>query len=179
MRGRRSLPDDPCTGCGEKKEFGDYYANPKAANGRESRCKECCRAKSRKSAIENPTSPQTRTQRAKAYMAKDPDRWRAYQAQWHRNEFRKLREFAIAFYGGLCACCGEKELAFLCIDHINGGGNQHRKTMKTDIYRWLKRQGWPVGDFQVLCHNCNFGKATHGVCPHQGKADAETTIALV
>lgn len=169
-RGKRSQPDDPCSSCKEQKPYSEYYANPKTSNGREGRCKACHRARSAKYAAENPTSPQVRTQRARAYMAKDPDRWRAYQAQWHRNELRKLREFAIDFYGGICTCCGEKQLEFLCIDHINGGGNEHRRTMKTDIYRWLKRQGYPVGDFQVLCHNCNFGKAVHGVCPHKIKA---------
>jgi hypothetical protein len=37
----------------------------------------------------------------------------------------------------VCVCCGKKTLDFLVIDHIDGGGNQHRKTVK-HIYRWLK-----------------------------------------
>lgn len=69
-----------------------------------------------------------------------------------------------------CACCGEKELAFLTIDHIKGGGNKHKKRIGKGIlfYRWLKRNNYPKG-FQVLCMNCNWGKYIKGVCPHQLK----------
>lgn len=31
---------------------------------------------------------------------------------------------------------------------------------------------YPPG-FQVLCHNCNFGKSLYGVCPHQRETNVE------
>ena len=67
-----------------------------------------------------------------------------------------------------CACCGEKHLEFLCIDHVNGGGSQHRKQMGVGkaIYPWLIRNNFPDG-FQVLCHNCNMAKGFYGNCPHK------------
>lgn len=71
-------------------------------------------------------------------------------------------------YGWACACCGEAEPAFLVMDHVDGGGNQHRReTSAQYIYLWLVRHGFPEG-FQTLCHNCNFAKA-HGGCPHQAQ----------
>lgn len=88
---------------------------------------------------------------------------------------RKIR--IIQHYGGKCACCGEAELFFLAIDHINGGGNQHRRQIgnnknnrcgssSTQFYKWVEKNNFPEG-FQVLCHNCNMGKHLNGgICPH-------------
>lgn len=69
-----------------------------------------------------------------------------------------------------CACCGEDNLEFLTIDHINGNGNIHRKKIKSEkmsnIYVWLKRHKYPEG-FQILCMNCNFVKGNNPInfCP--------------
>ena len=80
------------------------------------------------------------------------------------------RKKAMDAYGGpICACCGETELVFLCIDHIENDGSSHRKTFKGSIYRWLRKNKYPPG-FQVLCHNCNWGKSHNGgICPHDAK----------
>lgn len=74
-------------------------------------------------------------------------------------------------YGGnppKCACCGETTLEFLTIDHVNGGGNKHRKEIGGggNFYRWLVKNDFPEG-FQVLCMNCNWAKGKYGECPHQ------------
>jgi hypothetical protein len=72
-------------------------------------------------------------------------------------------------YGGKCACCGESNLIFLAIDHIDGGGRKHLESLGINagciFHRWLKKNNFPQG-FQVLCHNCNFAKSNGG-CPHQ------------
>ena len=69
-----------------------------------------------------------------------------------------------------CACCGEKHIEFLTIDHVNGGGNEHRRQIGGsggyNFYRWLKRNNFPNG-FQVLCHNCNWAKGHYKICPHK------------
>lgn len=75
-----------------------------------------------------------------------------------------------------CACCGESNIVFLAIDHINGGGGRHRREINAGgamFYRWLRDNGYPEG-FRVLCHNCNMA-TTHGrTCPHQAKLQKET-----
>ena len=57
-----------------------------------------------------------------------------------------------------CAVCNECDDVVLCIDHIAGSGNQHRKLLGGlfghRFYVWLKTNGYPEG-FQVLCYNCN------------------------
>ncbi len=82
-------------------------------------------------------------------------------------EYRKSREDALSAYGAMCACCGETEKRFLCIDHINGGGGKHRKEkgVKGRFYKWLASNSYPK-EFQVLCYNCNLAKGFYGKCPH-------------
>ncbi len=75
---------------------------------------------------------------------------------------------AIVAYGGKCACCGEDRPEFLGIDHINGGGNKHRKEEGIhSLSRWLRKNKYPEG-FRVLCHNCNISIGSYGYCPHTG-----------
>ena len=88
------------------------------------------------------------------------DQWRRYRA--------KLKTQVVAAYGGCCTCCGENEMAFLTIEHLNGGGLEHRKRVGSGsgIYRDIIRQGFPT-KFTVLCMNCNFAKRWGKTCPHQ------------
>lgn len=72
-----------------------------------------------------------------------------------------------------CACCGENEINFMALDHINNDGAKHRKEMNngkggSQIYQWIINNNYPTG-FQVLCHNCNLAKGFYGECPHVAK----------
>jgi hypothetical protein len=66
-----------------------------------------------------------------------------------------------------CACCAESHLEFLSLDHINGGGHQHRRTVR-HVYPWLIKNNYPPG-YRVLCLNCNFALGIFGYCPHKTK----------
>lgn len=87
----------------------------------------------------------------------------------HRRSVIRLE--MIMAYGGKCVCCGESEPQFLSIDHINGGGKQERDALfgVFGLVAHLKRQGWPKGSHQLLCHNCNSAKGFYGECPHARK----------
>jgi|SRR5579884_1796718 len=105
-------------------------------------------------------------------------RCQARQRRNSKNYMNKLKLQAYERYGGArCACCGETELCFLTIDHINGGGRAHLRQMAQDgpfatIYQWLRDNHYPPG-FQVLCANCNMGRWRNGgICPHQSKASS-------
>ena len=86
---------------------------------------------------------------------------------------REMRALAIIHYSNgspHCACCGDDRFEFLTLDHINGGGNAHREQVtgskKGRIFTWLKKNNYPPG-FQVLCYNCNMGRAAYGgQCPY-------------
>jgi len=79
-------------------------------------------------------------------------------------------------YGNKCGCCGESNLIFLELDHINGGGHQHRIKLRKQgvtMYRWIIKNNFPEG-FQTLCSNCNRGRYKNGgICPHQQKLTEE------
>jgi hypothetical protein len=66
-----------------------------------------------------------------------------------------------------CNCCGEKEIKFLAIDHINNNGAAHRREVGagTKMWKWIIDNNFP-NTFQILCHNCNMAKAFYGECPH-------------
>lgn len=96
-----------------------------------------------------------------------------------RKYWDDLRHETIMAYGGYkCACCGETEPLFLEIDHVDNNGAEHRRSLGYEgngkgaggaTWKWLKKNGFPPG-FQILCSNCNKGKARNGgVCPHQTK----------
>jgi hypothetical protein len=110
---------------------------------------------------------------------------KARHAEISRRSNQKLREEAIAAYGGKCKCCGETEEAFLVLDHVDDNGADHRRSLGFDgaragagvhTYRALRKEGWPPG-LQVLCANCNMAK-TRGVCPHQHVAEVTSTEVL-
>ena len=90
---------------------------------------------------------------------------------------REARKLALKKYGGSppkCACCGEKEYRFLCIDHVDGGGNAHRmllsRTTRLGLMGWLVQTRKKPKQYQVLCYNCNMGKEGEDkICPHQKK----------
>ena len=81
----------------------------------------------------------------------------------------KLKRITMKAYGDMCACCGEEELEFLTIDHIDNSGAQHRREIMGGgaLYRWLRKKGFPQDNFQCLCMNCNWSKRLGGVCIHQ------------
>jgi hypothetical protein len=90
-------------------------------------------------------------------------------AQFKQRE--KTRMQALCAYGGKypkCTCCGESEIKFLVIDHIDGCGLKRRKIegSGSPLYIFLHARHYPAG-YQVLCHNCNAAKEAYGKCPHK------------
>lgn len=98
-------------------------------------------------------------EKALAFGAIQRERWRIAAINYYSDNDPK------------CKCCGEREIKFLCIDHVNGDGAQHRRTIgrSVNIYLWLKKNHYPSG-FQILCYNCNNTRHYHKVCPHQSYA---------
>lgn len=127
-----------------------------------------------------------------------------YAKEWRKNNPEKAkasrqranakrRYEVLAHYSGgepKCACCGETELVFLQLDHINDDGAEHRRQIgmaQGNPYQvgkqkqkvqyggnslpcWLIKNGFPEG-FQVLCANCNWGKRHEKGCPHTWKKE--------
>ena len=138
-----------CTKCLRLKSVDDFY-HKWSENRLFSRCKSCERLISIK------------------YYSKHSE----VRKSWSMKDKLKYRALIFNHYGSECKCCGEKNEVFLCLDHISGGGNKHRRevfghkrTGGTMMYRWVVKNNFPI-EFQILCHNFNWSKA-HGGCPHQ------------
>lgn len=97
----------------------------------------------------------------------------AYCTKHARRTILRRKIKVLTAYGGCCQCCGETQLEFLSIDHINGGGILHRKTISS-LYQWLIKNHFPEG-FRVLCINCNTGRSRNNRADCGGKCSHKDT----
>lgn len=108
-------------------------------------------------------SPETIAKMSLSKTIYTPEQKREVKKQWQNKHYAKLRLEVLTYYSNsllCCAHCGLDDLDVLCIDHIDGGGNQHTQKLRKEgklFYRWLKNEGFPDG-YQVLCANCNMKK---------------------
>lgn len=67
-----------------------------------------------------------------------------------------------------CNCCGETEVKFLTVDHIEGRKkwNHDHNMTGYSLWIWLVHHNFPIG-FQILCMNCNWAKGKYDICPHK------------
>lgn len=81
----------------------------------------------------------------------------------------KLWREAFEFFGPKCKMCGETNIKFLTIDHINNDGAERRRNGEkgaTDLIQTFKNRDWEESikkDYQLLCFNCNNGRKVRGV----------------
>jgi hypothetical protein len=155
-----------CTSCKEMKAVNEFAKNSYAKDGLRVRCKSC-----------------NKIDRKKAYKkeiaVEKTKRWRERHYEKHlgmcKSQRQRLKRKLVDGYGGKCTCCGESEIVFLSIEHVNRDGAEHRKKMKgssTSIYREAIRQGFP-SKYTILCMNCNYAKRFGNVCPHQAAKEGK------
>lgn len=112
----------------------------------------------------------------KDWMAKNGEGFREYQKEWYKSKAEYLRELRLknkelvySHYGNKCNCCKETEKKFLTIDHVNNDGYKDKKDRggsSDSLYRKIIKENFP-DIYQILCYNCNCGKArNNGICPH-------------
>jgi hypothetical protein len=84
--------------------------------------------------------------------------------QEHEYNGKAIKLETIAAYGSCCVLCGEAHWELLTIDHINGGGAAHRRSVGNGrkFYTLLKRLGWPRDEYRLLCANCNCSTKANG-----------------
>ena len=137
--------------------------------------------------MNDPVKRKEKSDKAKLYRSNNPEYFKRKRYEWYyknqefKKQYRKDRSRNIMIQvlhhyskGRIeCICCGEKIIGFLTIDHVNGGGNKHRRELGmrniagVNFYEWLKRNKFPDG-YQVMCFNCNCGRSrVGGECPHK------------
>jgi len=81
-------------------------------------------------------------------------KYNIYQGKYREN----VRHEMIEAYGGKCVVCRENDPIVLVLDHIDDDAWEDKRVGGYNLYLQLRRQGWPKGRYQLLCHNCNFRK---------------------
>lgn len=141
-------------------------------------------------------NPIKRKEYFKEWQIKNREKTKKYRDKYYANNRKEIikqhtytnlksrrlaRLDCIEYYSGgknCCECCGEKHLEFLAIDHKNGGGGKHRKSLQEYLPLILKRRGFPKG-YRILCHNCNGSIGFYGYCPHQKKKHTRRFTTLL
>lgn len=139
--------DKYCTRCQQHKDINEFGNHKKTKDGLRGWCKDCCKKSSDAWKNKNITRRQTVAARSRL----------------------KLKKKIMTAYGHKCYCCGESELAFLTIDHIDNNGADHKRSFSSGgmLYKWLENNNYPEG-FRVSCWNCNSGRAiNNNICPHE------------
>ena len=102
------------------------------------------------------------------YHAKNKDKHSEYHK---RHNAEKRREVLLHYSNSIdiqCICCETKVMDFLTLDHIDGGGRQHRKNTTNSTVNYLhslhEQTGKWLEGFQVMCMNCNWYKHLNGEC---------------
>lgn len=127
-----------------------------------------------------PENKERKRKRDATRRKKDPEFFLTVSRQWRaanpgksgesrRKSNRKLKAEMFAAYGSKCKCCGETREQFLTLDHIGGGGNEHRRRLGHSRGSWveLRRLGWPQDKYRLLCMNCNWVRRLGAACPHE------------
>ena len=176
-----------CTGCKKKLPASKFYSTDKR---KRTRCKTCKRKKvkeyndriKKEQRCFHCRQPLDESDKRLCIKCKARNRVR-YHENGDRNRAagkkrrRDLKLEVFKAYGGSeCACCEEWRTQFLTIDHTDGNGAKHRRSLPkkyggkagSHFYRWLRDQGYPKG-YQVLCFNCNFAKGHFEECPHEAE----------
>ncbi len=163
-----------CSKCHKSKEVCEFSARSDQPGKFFSHCKKCRRIQYKKAGYSE--------KRKKKYNS-DEEYRKKVQARnrlYHRTDSKKRnaaarllhqdkRKEVIDKYGGECACCSISDYEFLAIDHVMGGGYEHRKTVgSAQLVRDLLSKDNIDPDYRLLCHNCNSSFGYYGYCPHKG-----------
>lgn len=131
------------------------------------KCLACIRERSKTQYHKNPSVDKIQTNK---WRAKHRKQARAIVAKCYiknkekylpkaRERTRKVRLECLKAYSPelKCSLCPENHDEFMVLDHIDGGGTEHRKQTGSGskFYFWIKKNHFPSG-YRVLCHNCNF-----------------------
>lgn len=145
-----------CTKCKVEKPLTEYWTDRTRFLGRMYECKTCKKTYIQKWCVEN-------QEKRNKVSAKYRDKIKLETLNAYSNGEIK------------CACCSEKYVEFLAIDHVENDGKQDRIAQQGksngggySFYLKLKKSGYPnKKKYQVLCHNCNQAKQSYGKCPHK------------
>lgn len=139
-----------CSCCKAVKPLSEYNKHGSTKDRLQTECKTC----------HNERRQVARKAKLGCY-ATERERYRDSHLMACRKTYYKAKRQVFEHYcpdGPRCAICGFADSRALSLDHINGDGAEHRRTLKgVNLYRWVVRNNFP-SNFQVLCMNCQWIK---------------------
>src|SRR3990167_7313502 len=178
MENNNHVTHRTCTKCGKTLPIQEFVRINRERSWFRKVCRKCTNQRIRDWWRRNPEWAQARSKRnyeARREVLLSPA-MRGKINERVRERVIWLREQVYKGYGARCQCpkCPEINVKFLTVDHVQNDGHlertrgvgKRRGGQGHDLYRRLIREGFPK-TFQLLCFNCNLGKARNGgVCPH-------------
>lgn len=159
-----------CSKCKKVKNISEFNNDKRRIDGKTSWCRDCINNASRlywKKQYD--LNPRIYAEKQQRWKLQNPDGYKKIQIK----SKIKLRVDVLNAYSNddpKCICCGEKEIKFLALDHINNDGKKDRKEFGwgNAFYFYLRKHNYPdKHKYQILCHNCNMAKQFYGSCPHK------------
>jgi hypothetical protein len=145
------MAEKQCSRCKRTLSFDNFHRNKTKPDGYQRECKAC------RKEIDTNDKMSRRKQRGR----------------------KKLKGEVLGHYcaqGIACRQCGFSDIRALTLDHVNGGGSEHKREINvigSRFYHWIKQNGFPEG-YQVLCMNCQFIKRLEkGECKRNRDDPAE------
>jgi hypothetical protein len=148
-----------CENCGSTKPKIEFWKRNGTKDNLRNYCKECEKKSAKAWRIENKDY-------FKKYNKDNRNKLNSYYKKYNND----IRLDVLIHYVPDLTCHGIdgkgckfncSDIKCLTIDHINGGGNEHRKKnnlkSSSQFYRWLYNNNYPL-EFQVLCMNCQWLK---------------------
>jgi hypothetical protein len=131
-----------CSKCNVIKLSNEFTKDPNTSDGLSSYCRACKVIYNKEWRSSNPNWNEYRRNHRKKH--------REQISVYDKNKRLKLKEEFITEYGGHCACCGENNIKFLSIDHIDGNGKAHRLKLgigrrggsTSNVLRDMRNKGW-------------------------------------
>jgi hypothetical protein len=75
----------------------------------------------------------------------------------YKLNYKLLKNNVFEYYGGKCNFCNEDNQLLLSLDHLDGYGRKHRRSINinsgTQFYKWVYKN--KPDNLRLLCYNCN------------------------
>ncbi len=118
----------------------------------------------------------------KEYYKEHGEELRASAREYHKTWKDKRFDEVLQALGNRCACCGEDNIVFLTVDHINNDGYKEKKNGRRSgraLWSRVRAEGFPKDKYRILCFNCNCGRArlANKICPHELKKETQDVQA--
>lgn len=145
-----------CCQCKKTKPLTEFHKNKNYKKGHCPDCKDCRTRRYREAYRDDPKVRERVLKRQREMYPLVKDKMMASK----RKYYRKILTEVFDLLGNKCKRCGNQDKRLLQIDHINGGGRKHRRSLDNAWWRLYREVKKSIEDdkkeYQLLCISCNW-----------------------